>query len=78
MCNDAFPLAALDGSDAVKLRCCVYGCNCCFCSRLSLHDTRRLAGMYASSRTKIGQKRCPSAPQEWKFNVARRTPTTSH
>ena len=36
MCNDAFPLAALDGSDAVKLRCCVYGCNCCFCSRLSL------------------------------------------
>ena len=31
MCNDAFPLAALDGSDAVKLRCCVYGCNCCFC-----------------------------------------------
>ena len=36
VCNDAFPLAALDGSDAVKLRCCVYGCNCCFCSRLSL------------------------------------------
>ena len=77
MCNDAFPLAALDGSDAVKLRCCVYGCNCCFCSRLSLHDTRRLAGMYASSRQKRDKNAAHLRRSDGNL-TSQGTPTTPH